>query len=93
MYAVIEFTPGYLPDDDDPPIFDQWQEAVNYVRSERQRLFDDDFGYEFSHVDNIDEPQFMLDVGDFDGDGFIYFDTRKIHDLGRIIQIVLVEEE
>lgn len=95
MYSVIEFTPGYLPEDDDPPIFDQWAEAQNYVLAERERLFDDDFGYEEEQVPGHMMPDliFMLDVGDFEGDGFIYYDKRKIYDLGRIIQIVPYNEE
>jgi len=35
----------------------------------------------------------MLDIGAFDTDGFIYYDMRKMHDLGRIVQIVPYEEE
>ena len=27
-YLVIENTPGYLPEDDDPPAFDDYSEAV-----------------------------------------------------------------
>ena len=95
MYVVIEFTPGYLPENDDPPVFDQWNEAVNYVLAERERLFDDDFGYDVNpeSLKGYEDYVFMLDIGAFDGDGFIYYDKRKIHDLGRIVQIVPYEEE
>lgn len=94
-YAVIEFTPGYLPEDDDPPVFDQWAEALNYVLAQREALFEDEWAYETPEHDGeeVGLPVFMLDVGDFDADGFIYFDKRKTHDLGRIVQIVPVEEE
>ena len=92
MYVVIEFTPGYLPENDDPPVFDQWNEAVNYVLAERQRLFDDDFGYEQHECEKC-SGCFMLDVGEFEQDRFIYYDNRKIHDLGRIVQIAPYEEE
>jgi hypothetical protein len=92
-YTVIEYTPGYLPEDDDPPVFDQWAEAVNYVLVERERLFSDDWGYQevdagFGQVKTL---AFMLDVGDFEDDGFVYYDKRKTYDLGRIVQIVPLE--
>ena len=90
-YIVIEYTPGYLPEDDDPPVFDQWAEAQNYVLSRRQELFDDDYGYSYP-PDHIKGPEeFMLDVGDFEDDGFVYYDMRKTYDLGRIVQIVPLE--
>lgn len=91
-YVVIEYTPGYLPEQDDPPVFDQWVEAQNYVLAERKRLFDDDFGYETCKCEKCNG-HFMLDVGDFEGDGFVYFDKRKTYDLGRIVQIVPYEKE
>ena len=92
MYVVIEFTPGYLPENDDPPIFDQWNEAVNYVMAERQNLLDDDNNYDI--LDEGKGPiEFMLDVGDFEEDGFIYFDKRKMHDLGRLVVIRPYEED
>jgi hypothetical protein len=30
-YVIIENTPGYLPEDDDPPKFDSYAEALNYL--------------------------------------------------------------
>lgn len=95
MYQVIEYTPGYLSEDDDPPIFDQWAEAQNYVLAERQFLLDDIGNYEEEQLPTNMMPDlvFALDVGNFDEDRFIYYDKRKIHDLGRIVQIVPVEED
>ena len=94
MYVVIEFTPGYLPENDDPPVFNQWSEAVNYVLAERQRLFNEESSYEESEDGpGDDNVVFMLDVGDFEEDGFIYFDKRKMHDLGRLVVIRPYEEE
>lgn len=37
MYVVIENTPGYMPDNDDPATFDQREEAVAYLREEVER--------------------------------------------------------
>lgn len=93
-YAVIEYTPGYLPENDDPPVFDQYSEALNYLLAERQRLFDDEWGYEEEELPASAMPDliFMLDVGEVENGGFIYYDTRKMHDLGRIVEIVLLEE-
>lgn len=30
-YVLIENTPGYMPEDNDPPTFDSYSEAVNHV--------------------------------------------------------------
>ena len=92
MYVVIEFTPGYLPEDDDPPIFNEWAEAQNYVLAERNKLLDDDNNYGFV-IEGLGAEEFMLDLGEFEEDGFIYFDKRKMHDLGRLVVIRPYEGE
>lgn len=93
-YAVIEYTPGYMPENDDPPVFDQYSEALNYLLAERQRLFDDEWGYEEEELPASAMPDliFMLDVGEVEDGGFVYYDKRKMYDLGRIVEIVPVEE-
>lgn len=92
-YAVIEYTPGYLPEDDDPPQFDQFTEALNYLNEKRSELFEAEWAYEYE-----DGPTFALEVEEIvvsgKGDtgvvhaGFSYTDRRKTHDLGRIVEIV-----
>lgn len=95
MYAVIEFTPGYLSEDDDPPIFDQYQEALNYLIEKREELFREDWAYSYppEHLEDKYPPTFELEVEDIVDGQFTYYDKRKMHDLGRIVEIVPVEEE
>lgn len=97
MYAVIESTPGYLPEDDDPPQFDQYNEALNYLHDCRTELFDDDYSYSYPPEDKDGDPVFELDIGEVGGvppyKSFTYYDKRKMHDLGRIVEIVPVEED
>ncbi len=31
QWTVIENTPGYMPDDNDPPVFDEYADAVEYL--------------------------------------------------------------
>jgi hypothetical protein len=92
-YAVIESTPGYLPEDDEPAVFDQFNEALNYLNELREDLFQEEWAYEYISG----EAFFMLDVGEIDGEppykGFVYYDKRKVHDLGRVVEIVPSMEE
>lgn len=86
-YMVIEYTPGYLPEDDDPPVFDEYEEARNYLMEERKRIEDD--GWDFGEGEEQ-----VLQFTDGMRDGwFEYTNTKRIHDLGRIVEIVPVEEE
>jgi hypothetical protein len=41
MFAAIINTPGYLPQDDEPPTFETAKEAWAYLADERQRAEDD----------------------------------------------------
>lgn len=85
MYSVIEYTPGYMPDDDDPPTFDTLKEARDYLRGERDCLLD---GCEWAYDEN---DVYCLTVSEIENDMFSYTDSRKIHDLGRIVEIVKEE--
>jgi len=84
-YSVIESTPGYLPEDDDPPVFDQYSEAFNFLVDCRKDVEADEYNYE--------DEEFMIEFVDELEDGyFVYYDKRKMHDLGRIVEIVPLEE-
>jgi len=86
-YTVIEYTPGYLPEDDDPPVFDQYAQALNYLMEERKRIEDD--GWDYGDGDYQ-----ALEFSDGMQDGwFSYTNTKLSHDLGRVVVIVPVEEE
>lgn len=80
-YAIIESTPGYLPEDDDPPVFDQYNEALNYLIDR------------YHELEDADEERVLEFKTDFKNGYFSYTDFRKMHDLGRIVEIVPVEEE
>jgi hypothetical protein len=49
-FYVIEHTPGYMPDDDDPPAFDTAHEAWIYLTEEVKRYLDhlDETGESYS---------------------------------------------
>ena len=41
MFTVIENTPGYMPDSDDPATFDSYAEAVEYLNAEVERYVEE----------------------------------------------------
>lgn len=98
MYAVIENTPGYMPENDDPPTFDEFSEALNYLHDYRKELMDAEWAWEIVEGEEffclqIEEVVYEGNV--MSGDvyaGFHYTDIRKTHDLGRVVEIVEVEE-
>lgn len=76
-YVVIENTPGYLPEDDDPARFDDYDDAVAYL-NERAA--------EFEEVDD----GFTVEYGIASSDNLaavLVYDDNKTHDLGRVIAI------
>lgn len=89
MYAVVENTPGYLPENDDPPVFDQFQEALNYLIQYRNELHEAEWAWE-----NVEgEEFFCLEISEIVDGGFSYFDRRRSNDLGRVVEIVPYEED
>jgi hypothetical protein len=76
-YVVIENTPGYLPDNDDPPTFDSYAEAVNHTARYYKELQEQ--GFKVTPIVN----------GSFTyyGKGDITFD------LGRVVEIMPLEDE
>ena len=80
-YAVIESTPGYMPDDDDPATFTDRREALRYmvrlVREYRDSFYPiNDFG---GWLDREAGCAFLVDEG-------------RPHDLGRYFEIMECEE-
>ena len=92
MYTVIEFTPGYLSEDDDPPVFDQYAEALNYLLERRREIIEDDYSYSYPPEDKDGDPVFELEITEVADGEFVYYDNRKSHDLGRVVQILEVED-
>ena len=82
MYVVIEYTPGYMPEDDDPFTTDDYAEAVMKLNEAADGYREDPDGnftvtYGLASRDNLA--------------AVLVTDNDKSHDLGRVIEIV--EEE
>jgi hypothetical protein len=78
-YVVIENTPGYLPDSDDPFTTDDYALAVEYLNERAAEYADDPDG------------NFEVEYGIASGDNLaavIVHDRDKSHDLGRVIEIL-----
>jgi hypothetical protein len=78
-YVVIENTPGYLPEDDDPPTFDNYSQALTYLAEKHKELRED-----------ADRDLSITPI--FDGQ-FVYYDRYKTRDIGRIVKIEPIEAE
>lgn len=89
-YVVIENTPGYLPDDDDPATFETLEDARIYASDLLSSLLDHIWeGYS-------DDPEALIPEvsGSFQSDLAVFVtDPNREHDLGRVIEIVEAEEE
>jgi hypothetical protein len=85
-YVVVENTPGYLPEDDEPAIFDNLDDARVYASDVLSRLLD--YIYEGQELNGTDEGFTVL--GSFaQGDKWVLvYDNSREHDLGRIIEII-----
>ncbi len=83
QYIVIENTPGYLPEDDDPYITDDYAAAVAYMNELAQSYADDPDG------------NYRIEVGWASPNNYaavmVYDDDRE-HDLGRYIGVELLED-
>ena len=104
-YIATINVPGYLPMDDDPPVFDTPGEAWEYLADERrdgeEQAFEpgDDPG--FSATVNIleslaDGTLSFAEVGDGDGTGSVTGLTPGYdgdHDLGLAYTVSIAEEE
>jgi hypothetical protein len=93
-FVVIESTPGYLPEDDDPAVFEEIDEARVYASDLLSRLLDHIVeGWE--GVDETDEEPHAFTVsGSFaNTDCFSVFvdDCSRKHGLGRVIEIIETE--
>ena len=82
QYIVIENTPGYLPEDDDPFITDDYAAAVAYMNERADEYENDPDG------------NFRVDRGWASGNNYaavMVWDDNKTHDLGRSISVELME--
>jgi hypothetical protein len=94
-YVATINTPGYLPMDDDPPVFDTAAEAWAYLAEERERAEDEDestdeYSGTLTALRELADPRRELvpftvygDTPGYDGD----------HDLGLAYTVSIVEED
>lgn len=76
-FVVVENTPGYLPEDDDPATFDSYDDAVAYMR---ERVSE--------YVEDIEECDATAEVSEgwASPDNYaavMVYRSDRIHDLGR----------
>jgi hypothetical protein len=83
MYVVIENTPGYLPEDDDPGTFEDIESAKEYL-AERVE----------SYVEHLREAEIWTDVhwvSWADDKESCHVSSSLPHDLGRNFEIAITE--
>jgi hypothetical protein len=83
MFVVIENTPGYLPDDDDPPTFEDYGDAVAYLNERAAEYADDPDG------------NYRVEYGCASSGNYaavVVWDDDRAHDLGRYIAVERVED-
>lgn len=80
-FVVIENTPGYLPNDDDPPTFDTYADAVEYLNDRAAEYADSDGNYRVEYG--------YASAGNLSA--VMVWDDDKTHDLGLSISIENLE--
>lgn len=80
-YIVIENTPGYMPEDDDPATFEDVEKARMYAWERAQEYANDPDG-NYRVTDD--------GAGEYGCDTYWVEDLDKTHDLGRVIQVTPV---
>jgi hypothetical protein len=101
MYVATINVPGYMPMDDDPPVFEDPREAWDYLAGERRRGEDDEeeIADGYSETVNVLE---CLAGGDWEnwgtdhiGCGSVVGPTPggRIYDLGLAYSVSIVEED
>lgn len=103
-YVATINTPGYLPMDDDPPVFDTAKEAWEYLRDERQAqedaaaMEDDSIKFYTETLDDLYAHARWADSGlvcDFEAVGTVVGDTPGYdgsHDLGLAYSVTEVDD-
>lgn len=83
MFVVLENTPGYLPEEDDPPVFEAYADAVAYL-NERCKEYAQD-----------PDANYRVETGYASSGNYaaaMVWDDDKTHDLGRSITVEQCEE-
>lgn len=104
MFAAIINTPGYLSEQDEPPVFDTAREAWEYLANEREEAEDAAADYD-PNEEYTDTARQLRTAAGFgtaaaemtypDGTGVIYGDTPggRMHDLGVAYSVISVSSE
>jgi len=93
-YVVIESTPGYLPEDDDPAVFDSIDDAMVYASDRLSSLLDHivdgqsvvwtpEGGWQDANPVGFEVNGSFAESG-----SVLVYDKSREHDLGRVIRIV-----
>ncbi len=88
QFIVMSNTPGYLPEDDDPVITDDYDAAVQVMREDVARYVEqiEDYGDGKAEVsEGWASPNNYAAV--------MVYDSRSAHDLGRYFGVELYEDE
>lgn len=105
MFVATTNTPGYLPMDDDPPVFESARDAWRYLADERIRHEDDmaddtfkGFSATANTLEGIADGVLNRDDMGLDADwtGTIYGDTPGYdgdHDLGIAYSVTVTEDD
>ncbi len=82
LYVVIENTPGYLPEEDDPFVTDDYQAAVEYMNERLAELVEQmDAVVIHGYASSANLAAAMVEFPD------------RSHDLGRWIGVEIAEED
>jgi hypothetical protein len=92
-YVATINVPGYLPMDDDPPVFDTAREAWQYLLGEVERSWDD---YPDDESGGCVEAHAQMHNVDQSREGVVYAATPgepRMHDLGLAYSVTLTDDE
>lgn len=84
QYIVIENTPGYLPEEDDPFVTDDYSAAVTYMNERADEYENDPDG------------NYRVERGWASRNNYaavMVYDDNKAYDLGRSITVELCEDD
>ncbi len=81
VYVVIENTPGYMPEEDEPLETENYAHAVEYMNQRAAEYEEEGLRVEYGWASGANLAAVMV------------YDDSKMHDLGRYIGIELAEEE
>ena len=82
-WTVVENTPGYLPENDEPGVFEDLEDAKLALREDVQRYVE--HGWEVGDNPGVSWSE--------DGTYAYGVSTTREHDLGRVFEVLATEED